>query len=430
MSRVFNPKFGLAILLSLILPMQTSFAANESDFPDEAMREFSQIYSIIRRNYVDDIEDDVLLRHAIKGMLENLDPHSSYLSKEYLESFNKSLTGLYGGVGLYIDQDRGLIRVVSPIDDSPAWRAGIQSNDFIVKINDESTEGISVSDAANLMRGVAGTDVTLSIVRLNDDAREDFDVVLTREEINAPSVRAELATDGIGFVRISQFLRNNRTSTELANELDRLYRENGAPLSGLVIDLRNNPGGDLMAGICVASAFLDRGLLVVSDRGRNNIQKEHYSDLSNCQAPRSVADLRKVNIAVLVNNGSASASEIVAGALQDNERGVIVGTSTFGKASVQRIFNIEATDYKSAIKLTSARYYTPTGKSIHKIGIQPDFEIEYVRPDEPEEIVDDSVSAGDLSNLREFKEKETSVLPREDNQFKKAVEVLQDMLIS
>ncbi len=401
-------------------------AANQGEFPVEAMREFSEIYSLIRENYVDDIDDSELLRHAIRGMLENLDPHSSYLGRETLEKFNRSLKGLYGGVGLYIDQDRGLIRVVSPIDDSPASRAGLRANDYIVEIDGESTEDMAVSAAAERMRGVAGTPVTLSIVRLSDEDREDFEVTLNRAEINSPSVRAELAPDGIGYLRISQFLRSNRTSGELADAVDGLYDEYGAPLRGLIVDLRNNPGGDLQASICVASVFLERGLTVVSDRGRRH-DNEHRSDLSSCQAPHHVAELREVNIAVLVNNGSASASEIVAGALQDNGRGTVVGSSTFGKASVQRVFNIQATSYESAIKLTSARYYTPTGKSIHKVGIQPDHEVEFVPPPSAEaEDEQDSIKAGDLTNLKEVTQKRTSVLPRaDDNQYAKALELLQ-----
>ena len=215
---------------------------------------------------------------------------------------------------------------------------------------------------------------------------------------------------------------------ELARHVDQLYEENNQALSGLIIDLRNNPGGDLHASICVASIFLDRGLTVVSDRGRNKIENVHKSDLTNCQAPRSIAKSRKVAIVVLVNNGSASASEIVAGALQDNERGTIVGTATFGKASVQRVFNIEATDYKSAVKLTSARYYTPTGKSIHNIGIQPDHVIEYIAPDLPEE-PEDQFGADDLSNLQKVKAKESNFLPRNDNQFDKAIEILRNQHI-
>ena len=393
------------------------------EFPDETMREFSQVFAIIRENYVDEVDDADLLRNAIRGMVEHLDPHSLYLGKDYLDSFNRSLQGIYGGVGLYIDQDRGLIRVVSPIDDSPAQRAGLKTNDFIVKIDEESTENLSVGDAANLMRGLAGTPVTLSIVRLSEETREDFEVVLDREEINSPSVRSALAGNGIGFVRISQFLHNNKTSEELAEALDGLYAENGGSLNGLIIDLRNNPGGDLMASICVASVFIERDKLIVSDSGRNKQKIDHKSSLSNCQSPERVDLLRKINIAVLVNNGSASASEILAGALQDNDRGVIVGTTTFGKASVQRIFNIEATDYKSAVKLTSARYYTPSGKSIHKIGIQPDLDIEYIPP-----VVEDNpqqVTANELDNLKNIKEKGTSVIPQQDNQFDEAYKILQ-----
>ena len=408
--------------LALVTPGGT-LAATDDEFPSQAMREFSQVYSLIRKSYVDKVDDETLLRNAIKGMVENLDPHSAYLSEEYLENFQRSLKGLYGGLGLYIDEDRGLIRVVAPIDDSPAQRAGLRTNDYIVTIDETSTEGMNVGDAANLMRGIAGTEVSLSIVRLSDDDREDFDVSLVREEINSPSVRAALVEDGLGFIRINQFLRDNRTSRELAKHVDSLHEENGGPLDGLIIDLRNNPGGDLHASICVASVFLERGMTVVSDRGRDLINNVHKSNLSNCQTPETVTLSRKLNIAVLVNNGSASASEIVAGALQDNDRAVVIGTSTFGKASVQRVFNLEATDYKSAVKLTSARYYTPTGKSIHKTGIQPDIELEYIQ----HEVDEEQVLIEELTNLQEVKAKDSNFVPRQDNQFDKAVEVLREM---
>ncbi len=401
--------------------------ADDEKLPAEVLREFSQVYATIRNHYVDEVDDDVLLRNAIRGMVDGLDPHSSYLSEEYLSTFNRSLEGLYGGVGLYIDADRGLIRVVAPIDNTPADRAGLRTNDFIISIDGESTEDMPVSDAVNLMRGLAGTPVTLSIVRLSEDEREDFETVLEREEINSPSVRSALAPSGYGFIRISQFLRGNRTSKELAEHIDGLYQQNGSDLKGLIIDLRNNPGGDLFASICVASVFLKQGLPVVTDRGRNEINNEHNSDLQNCQTPANVGKSRLLDIAILVNQGSASASEIVAGALQDNERGIIVGTNTFGKASVQRIYNLEATDYKSAVKLTSARYYTPSGRSIHNIGIAPDIEVEYIPVEDNSQEVDrdnDNITADELSNLQTIEAKNSDFLPVLDNQYQTALEAL------
>lgn len=401
----------------------------ETELPAETLREFSQVYGLIRKHYVDEVDDEELLRNAIRGMVRGLDPHSAYIDKQQLEAFNNSLLGNFGGVGIFIDADRSLIRVVSPIEDSPADHAGLQANDYVVKINDVSTENMDIGDAANLMRGVPGTSVTLSIVRLTDTSRKDFEVVLEREIIKSPSVRSAMAEDGFGFLRINQFLRPDRTPVEVANHIDRLFQENGGKLNGLIIDLRGNPGGDLASSICVASMFLDQGLTVVTDRGRDSINTEHVSDLHSCQTPKSIALSRTVNIAVLVNKGSASAAEILAGALQDNSRGVIVGTNTFGKASVQRIYNLEATDYKSAIKLTSARYYTPSGKSIHQKGIQPDVAIEIelpVKPEQPDDLLPEKVTAKNLSNLRELKQKELNYLP-EDNQFHKALEILHDL---
>ena len=412
------------ILLTALLP-SAGYGASDNKLPAEVLREFSQVYSTIRNHYVDQVDDETLLRNAIHGMVDGLDPHSAYLSEEYLNSFNRSLEGLYGGVGLYIDSDRGLIRVVAPIDNTPADRAGLRTNDYIISIDGESTEGMPVNNAVDMMRGLAGTPVTLSVVRLSEEDRENFETILEREEINSPSVRSALDPSGYGFIRISQFLRGNRTSEELAEHLDRLYEENGDDLKGLIIDLRNNPGGDLFASICVASVFLEQGTPVVTDRGRNEINNEHNSDLQNCQTPDNVSKSRVTNIAVLVNQGSASASEIVAGALQDNQRGIIVGTTTFGKASVQRVYNLEATDYKSAVKLTSARYYTPSGRSIHNTGIEPDIEVAFIPPEEDEQEADDEgISADELSSLQEIEAKTSNFLPVDDNQYQTALEAL------
>lgn len=430
-SRWALSKLALVVaLLAFALPSGAQEKIElKKELPAESLREFSQVYGLIRKHYVDEVDDQQLLRNAIRGMMRGLDPHSAYIDKKQLEEFSNSLQGNFGGVGIFIDVDRSIIRVVSPIEDSPAERAGLQANDYVVRIDGITTEGMDIGDAANLMRGVAGSIVTLSIVRLADSNRTDFDVELEREIIKSPSVRSAMAEDNLGFLRINQFLRPDRTPKEVAEHIDELITANGGDLDGLVIDLRSNPGGDLASSLCIASIFLQQGSTVVSNRGRT-VDRVYKSDLRDCHTPKSIAKTRKLNLVVLVNKGSASASEILAGALQDNDRGVVVGTSTFGKASVQQIYNLEATNYESAIKLTSARYYTPSGKSIHEIGIQPDVVVEFVPPVVTEEPVpQEEVKAVELSNLKEIERKEEQVLPS-DNQFIRALEVLREMKAS
>lgn len=401
----------------------------EDALPAEVMREFSQVYGLIRKNYVDDVDEREVLRDAIRGMVRGLDQHSSYIDEEQLEEFTNSLQGNFGGVGIFIDVDRNIIRVVSPIEDSPAWRAGLQANDYVIRIDDIPTEGMDVGDAANLMRGEPGTLVTLSIVRLGEESREDFDVELERQIIRSPSVRSAKIDDNYGYLRINQFLRVNRTPKEVVEHVDDLIASNNGKLDGLVIDLRGNPGGDLGSSLCVASIFLKQGQTVVANRGRN-VDRIYKSDLRDCHTPKSIQQTRELNLVVLVNKGSASASEILAGAFQDNDRGIIVGTNTFGKASVQQIYNLEATDYKSAVKLTSARYYTPSGKSIHEVGIEPDVVVEYVPPPEDAQAeLPEEMTAEELSNLKEIARKQDIIIPT-DNQFLRALEILREMNVS
>ena len=363
-----------ALLLAAALASAAGQDANEP-LPTEVMREFSEAYSIIRSNYVDDVAAADLMRNAIRGLVRGLDQHSVYLHGDDLESFNSSIDGRYGGVGLYIGPGQGAIRVISPIDDSPASAAGMIAGDFIVAIDGVSTSEMEVADASGRMRGIVGTPVTLDVMRAVDKVVNQLQFVLERARINAPSVRSADAGEGFGYVRINQFLRASRTASELAEHLDELYEQNDGNLDGLILDLRSNPGGDLSTSICVSSMFLPRDLLVVADRGRTQTT-EHPSDLTRCPAPRYIDSIRRVNMVVLTDRGSASASEIVAGAMQDHERASIIGETTFGKASVQKIIYLRSTEEGSALKLTAARYYTPSGRSIEGTGITPDIEVE------------------------------------------------------
>ena len=368
-------RISIVALITAALAAAAAFGQDADDpLPTEVMREFSEAYSIIRNNYVDDIAAADLMRNAIRGLVQGLDPHSTYLHGDDLESFNSSIEGRYGGVGLYIGPGQGAIRVIAPIDDSPAAAAGMLAGDFIVAIDAASTSEMNVGEASNLMRGIVGTMVTLDVMRAVGSAVEQLQFELERARINAPSVRSAAAGEGFGYVRINQFLRASRTASELAEHIDRLYEENDGRLDGLVLDLRSNPGGDLSTSICVSSMFLPRDLLIVADRGRTHDNK-HPSDLSRCPAPRYIDRVRKVNMVVLTDRGTASASEIVAGAMQDHDRAAIIGETTFGKASVQKIIYLRTTDESSALKLTAARYYTPSGRSIEGTGITPDIEI-------------------------------------------------------
>ncbi len=413
-----NPRLALAAA-ALVLAAPACAQSEREPLPAEALREFSEVYAIIRNNYVDEVDAVKMMRDAIYGVVDGLDQHSVYLQGEDLEHFNSSIEGRYGGVGLYIGVGDQAIRVIAPIDDSPADEAGMLAGDFIVAIDGAPTADMSVADASNLMRGLQGTVITLDVLRAAQPTAEQLMFVLERARINAPSVRSAYAGEGYGYLRISQFLRSNRTARELAEHLDELYASHGGELSGLVLDLRSNPGGDLAASICVSSMFLPRGMKVVADRGRT-YSNEHTSDLTRCPAPRYIDRTRTVNLVILTDRGSASASEIVAGALQDNNRASVVGETTFGKASVQKVIELRATEGRSALKLTSARYYTPSGRSIEGIGIEPDIAVERPEPDErPVAEPEPAPSLGDVD--------ETPFLPEDDPVFERGLEQLRAM---
>ncbi|MEL7400705.1 MAG: S41 family peptidase, partial [Pseudomonadota bacterium] len=328
--------------------------------PLQELRNFTEIFERIRSAYVEEVDDKTLLEYAINGMLTSLDPHSVYLQPDAFSELQESTSGKFGGLGIEVGMEDGLIRVVTPIDDTPAQKAGIKSGDLIVTLDGDAVMGMTLSDAVERMRGEPGSAITLEIRRKNE--KELLTFTLKRAEIKVASVRSEALSGGIGYIRITQF--QEKTGPELNKAIARL-NDNDTELNGLILDLRNNPGGVLDAAVEVTDAFIDEGLIVYTE-GRAVNSELRFSATEQTAA-------RDIPVVVLINGGSASASEIVAGALQDHKRAVIVGTRSFGKGSVQSVLPI--TEDK-AIKLTTARYFTPNGRSIQAQGIEPDIRVE------------------------------------------------------
>lgn len=331
------------------------------DLPVQELRLFSEVLGIIRQNYVEPISDGDLLKSAIRGMLGGLDPHSAYLEGEEFQALKEGTSGEFGGLGIEVGMEDGFVKVISPIDDTPAQRAGIQAGDLIVRLDDTAVKGLSLSEAVKRMRGKPGTDIILTVVR--EGEQRPLQITITRAIIKVNSVRSRTLTPGYGYLRVSQFQIN--TGRKLREAVTKLKEGNGGNLKGLVLDLRNNPGGVLTAAVSVSDAFISQGLIVYTE-GRAPEAEQRFSATSGDV-------LTGVPIVVLVNAGSASASEIVAGALQDNGRAIIMGEKTFGKGSVQTILPIRE---DTALKLTTARYYTPKGRSIQAEGIEPDVTLE------------------------------------------------------
>lgn len=321
------------------------------------IRTFTAVYSLVKQAYVDDIDDHRLMQGAIRGLLVGLDPHSEYLGKEQLKDLTEDTTGNYDGLGIEVVQVEGMLRVVAPIDDTPAERAGIKAGDTIVRIDGKPVQPDNLDGAVGLLRGKSGSSITLTI--LHEKQSAPVDITMKREVIRVASVRGRLLEPGYMYLRVSQF--QAETGMQLRKRIERLQAENKAPLRGAVLDLRSNPGGLLTSAVEVSDEFLDSGGIVTT-RGR---LKE--SDLSFRATPGDLLD--GAPLVVLVDNGTASAAEIVAGALKDNHRGLLMGRRTFGKGSVQTVLPLDA---EHAVKLTTARYYTPSGISIQAAGIQPD----------------------------------------------------------
>ena len=367
--------FVAGALISLHLPALAE-KDTKAGLPIDELRTFAEVYSAIKQGYVEPVEDKQMITTAISGMLSNLDPHSAYLDVDAFKDLQVGTQGEFGGLGIEVGMEDGLVKVVSPIEDTPAYRAGLKAGDLIFKLDDTPVKGLSLSDAVKKMRGKPKTSIKLSIIRKGE--AKPVEVTLIREVIKVQSVKSKLIEPGYGWVRITQFQEN--TVAELAKHLGTLYKD-GNKLQGLVLDLRNDPGGLLNGAIGVSAAFLPPDVKVTSTDGRTEDAKQEFKARpqdylrGGKEDPLRTLPLedKKVPLVVLVNSGSASASEIVAGALQDHKRAVIVGTQTFGKGSVQSVLPLPG---NTAIKLTTARYYTPSGRSIQAKGITPDIVVE------------------------------------------------------
>ncbi|MBM3368045.1 MAG: S41 family peptidase [Betaproteobacteria bacterium] len=367
---------GVAISLNYSAIAQRDGA--KLPLPIEELRAFTEVFGRIKSDYVEPVEDRKLITEAINGMLTGLDPHSAYLDQEAFKEMQVGTQGEFGGLGIEVGMEDGFVRVVSPIDDSPAARAGIKAGDLIIRLDETAVKGMTLSDAVKRMRGKPNTPITLTIVRKGEP--KPIVVTLTRAVIKIQSVRSRLIEPGYAYVRVSQF--QEHTGENMARALERMFKENPGPMQGLVLDLRNDPGGLLNGAVAVSAAFLPRDALVVYTDGRSedarmklNASPEHYLRGRNKEdfLRRLPLEVKKVPMVVLVNGGSASASEIVAGALQDHGRAVIMGQQTFGKGSVQTILPL---GNGTAIKLTTARYFTPKGRSIQARGITPDIPLD------------------------------------------------------
>ena len=329
--------------------------------PLDDLRTFAEVYERIKDDYVEGVKDKTLLESAIRGMLSGLDPHSSYLDKDEYREIQVGTTGEFGGLGIEVGIDDGFVKIISPIDDTPAQRAGLQAGDLITRIDDKPVKGLALNEAVNLMRGKPGTEIRLTIMRGTEG--RPLEVKVQRDIIHVASVKSRTLEPGFGYLRLSQF--QARTTEDMRTAIEALKKENKGEIKGLILDLRNNPGGVLNAAVGVSDAFITDGLIVYT-QGRLPDSKLQFK-----AGPDDVLD--GAPLVVLVNGGSASASEIVAGALQDHKRALIMGTQTFGKGSVQTIVPIDET---TALKLTTARYYTPSGRSIQAQGIAPDVVLE------------------------------------------------------
>jgi carboxyl-terminal processing protease len=362
----------LAVFLSCWLAMGQADPADNSQTENDyrELRLFTDVLSIVRRSYVEDVSMKDLIYGAINGMLSSLDPHSSFLPPDMYQELEIDTTGEFGGLGIEITLRNNVLTVVSPIEDTPADRAGLEAGDMILKIEDRFTKDLSIMEAVKLMRGPAGSSVTITIMR--DAFDKPREITLKREVIKVESIKARTLEPGIGYVRIVQF--QERTDRDLRKALARLHKENSSGLSGLVLDLRNNPGGLLEQAVKVADQFLSSGLIVYTE-GREEGSRMRFSASKEGTEPG-------YPLVVLINGGSASASEIVAGALHDNGRAVILGTQSFGKGSVQTIIPLSD---DSGLRLTTALYYTPSGTSIQARGITPDI---IVKPLEFKEVED------------------------------------------
>lgn len=401
----------------LAAPGLAQDAETAGEFPLDELRTFADVFNQIRIGYVEEIDDSTLLEYAIKGMLTNLDPHSVYLTRDAFADLQTTTNGEFSGLGLEVGMDNGYLKVISPIDGSPAVEAGIQSGDVILKLDGAPIKGMSLNEAVDKMRGPVGSEIVVTIGRTGENA--PFDLTLKRDTIAVASVRERWLEKGYGYLRISQFQKN--TGEDVQKSLERL-KEKGE-VKGLVLDLRNNPGGILGASVDVAGLFMEGGTVVYTEGRLDNAGRTYDATPSDA--------LSGAPIIVLVNGGSASASEIVAGALQDHSRAVIMGTQSFGKGSVQTVLPISES---RAVKLTTALYFTPNGRSIQAEGIKPDITVERARVETFDESrrISEKDLAGHLDNTKaqEAVEEEASRgLISRDNQLYEALTLLKGINI-
>ena len=369
----------VGILAGIMLSLNFSAVAQREGarfpLPVDELRAFAEVFGAIKSGYVEPVEDKKLINGAINGMLSDLDPHSAYLDADAFRELQVGTQGEFGGLGIEVGMEDGFVKVISPIEDTPAFRAGLKPGDLIIRIDDAAVKGMSLNDAVKRMRGKPKTFIRLTVVRKGD--QKPFEVTLQRDVIRVQSVKSRLIEPGYAWVRVSQF--QEHTGENLVKHIDNLYKQ--GPLKGLVLDLRNDPGGLLNGAVGISSAFLPPKALVVSTDGRTDDARRKFVASPEDYLRGSKEDylrglppaVKTVPMVVLVNGGSASASEIVAGALQDHKRATVIGTQTFGKGSVQTILPL---GNNTAIKLTTARYYTPSGRSIQAKGITPDIVVE------------------------------------------------------
>jgi len=403
-------------LLSLQADSQVSAALDRSIYKN--LKTFNEVLDMVQKNYVEQVESKKLIEGAINGMMKSLDPHSAYMTSDMYKELEVETRGSFGGIGIEITIKKDVLTVVSPIEDTPAFLAGIKAGDQIIQIDGKSTKDITIMEAVKKLRGPKDTKVTITIMRENMPKPKDY--TITRDVIKIRSIKSKVYDDHIGYIRVASF--QERTADDLKKELKNITVKNGA-LKGLIVDLRNNPGGLLNQAVGVADVFLKSGI-IVSTKGRTK-------SMETKSMAKNDGDEPTCPIVALVNEGTASAAEIVSGALQDNGRALVVGTQTFGKGSVQTVIPLEG---GSALKLTTAKYYTPNGRSIQAEGIAPDIIVKHIRPAEDKESTDDLVRERDLrGHIKPKKENTThgeESLKKDqdplsqDNQLKSAIDII------
>jgi carboxyl-terminal processing protease len=413
---------GTLLGLSLAVGHSVYALKDNDQIPFEDLQAFTEVFSKVKSDYVEPVDDQKLIEDAIRGMLNGLDPHSAFLNTSEFSDLKIGTTGQFGGLGIEVGMENGFVKVISPIDDTPAARAGVKASDLIIKLDDKSVKGMTLNEAVKVMRGKPNTAIDLTIVR--EGEAKPLVITITREIIRVKSVKNRMLEPGYGYVRITNF--QSRTTTDLLKAISDLQKEER--LKGMVLDLRNNPGGVLNGAVGVSDAFIDNGLIVYTE-GR-------LDDSSHRYLATPGDSLNGAPLVVLVNGGSASASEIVAGAIQDHKRGIILGTKSFGKGSVQTIQELRN---GSAVKLTTARYFTPNGRSIQATGIEPDIKLSTLRlsaeDDKARETYSESDLEGRLSNPNgetdtgDDEQDDSEALAETDFQLYEALNLLKGLII-